>query len=102
MQALTAEQAVQFLAAASTDRFNALFHVAIVAGLRPSEYLGLQWKDINFDTGVLTVQRTLTWKRDGTWYFGEPKTRQSRRSIPFLILSSSSSTGIKERKRKKG
>lgn len=83
MQALTPEEAAKFLDAAATDRYGILFHVAVVTGMRPSEYIGLQWKDINFETGVVTVQRTLTWKRDGTWYFGEPKTSRSRRSIPL-------------------
>lgn len=82
MQVLMPEQAAQFLAAAESDRYGVLFNVALVTGMRPSEYLGLQWKDINFETGDVTVQRTLTWKRDGTWYFGEPKTSRSRRSIP--------------------
>jgi integrase len=83
MQALTPEQAAKFLQAAASDRHTALFNLAVVAGLRPSEYLGLQWKDVDFDKGVVTVQRTLTWKRGGTWYFGEPKTSKSRRSIPL-------------------
>jgi len=97
MQALTPEQAAKFLAAAATDRYGVLFNVAIVTGMRPSEYLGLQWKDTNFETGMVTVQRTLTWKRDGSWYFGEPKTSRSRRSIPLpasLVLL------LKEHKRR--
>ena len=32
------------LRAVVSDRYEALFNIAIVAGLRPSEYLGLQWK----------------------------------------------------------
>lgn len=82
MQALTPEQAAQFLDAAAPDRYRVLFTLAIVTGLRPSEYFGLQWKDINLESGVITIQRSLTWKRDGTWYFGEPKTSRSRRNIP--------------------
>src|SRR5579885_1542706 len=83
MQAMTPEQAAKFLTEAQSDRFGVLFNVAVIAGLRPSEYFGLQWKDIDFNSGVLTVQRTLAWLRDGTWYFGEPKTSRSRRSIPL-------------------
>jgi integrase len=85
MQALTPEQAAQFLKAAASDRYATLFNLAIIAGLRPSEYLGLQWKDIDFDKGTVTIQRTLTWKRDRSWYFGEPKTSKSRRSIPLPL-----------------
>src|SRR5262249_3270013 len=83
MQALTPEQAKKFLQAASCDRFGVLFNFALVTGMRPSEYLGLQWSDIDFDAGVVTVVRTLTWTHRGQWYFGEPKTSRSRRSIPL-------------------
>lgn len=58
---------------------------------------GLQWKDINFETGMVTIQRALLWKRDGTWYFGEPKTSKSRGSIP---LPTSLMLALKEHKRK--
>jgi integrase len=85
MQALTPEQAANFLAAASDDRFSVLFNLALVSGMRPSEYLGLQWQDINFEAGVVTVQRTLTWTHRGTWYFGETKTTRSRRNIPLPV-----------------
>lgn len=66
-----------------SDRYEALFNIAVIAGLRPSEYLGLQWKDVDFDSGLVTVRRTLSWLRDMTWYFGEPKTATSRRSVPL-------------------
>jgi integrase len=85
MQALKPEQAAKFLEAARADKFAVLFNLAVVAGLRPSEYLGLQWKDIDFGKGVVTIQRTLTWNRDRSWYFGEPKTSKSRRSIPLPL-----------------
>jgi len=85
MQALSPEQAVEFLEAARADKYAVLFNLAVIAGLRPSEYLGLQWKDVDFDKGVVTIQRTLTWNRDRSWYFGEPKTSKSRRSIPLPL-----------------
>ena len=53
-------------------------------GLRPSECLGLMRSDVDLSRGIVTVQRTVIWKRDGTeFYFGEPKTKRSRRSIPL-------------------
>jgi integrase len=52
--------------------------------MRPEEYLGLQWKDVELGKGTLTVQRTLVWRRrGGGWYYGEPKTQRSRRRIPI-------------------
>src|SRR5215216_4760731 len=44
------------------------------------------------------VQRTLVWRRkDGGWYFAEPKTARSRRTIP---LPSSLVRGMREHRRR--
>lgn len=52
--------------------------------MRPEEYLGMQWEDIDKERGTATVQRTLIWRdKGGGWYFGEPKTVRSRRLIPL-------------------
>lgn len=52
--------------------------------MRPEEYLGMQWEDIDKESGTATVQRTLIWRdKGGGWYFGEPKTVRSRRLIPL-------------------
>ncbi|HYP28661.1 MAG TPA: tyrosine-type recombinase/integrase [Blastocatellia bacterium] len=84
MQSLSPESAASFLAAAAKDKWGIIFSFALVTGMRPEEYLGLQWKDIDFQSGLVTVQRTLCWRRrGGGWYFGEPKTSSSRRSIPL-------------------
>lgn len=53
--------------------------------MRPEEYLGLQWKDVDTDRGTVTVRRALVWREKGGWYFGEPKTARSRRSIPLPV-----------------
>ena len=52
--------------------------------MRPEEYLALQWQDVDFNRGVVTVRRALVWPRKGAgWTFTEPKTARSRRSIPL-------------------
>jgi integrase len=97
MKALSPEEAARFLEAAADDRYGVLFHFALITGTRPEEYLGLQWKDIDLEKGVVIVQRTLVWRRrGGGWYFGEPKTTKSRRSIPipFSLVQ-----GLKEHRR---
>jgi len=54
--------------------------------MRPEEYLGLKWSDIDLERGIVTIQRTLCWKRKGGgYYFGEPKTLRSRRNIPVPV-----------------
>lgn len=58
MYALSPEEAARFVAACEEDRWGVLFKLALATGMRPEEYLGLQWKDINLHDGVATVQRT--------------------------------------------
>jgi integrase len=84
MRTLTPEQAAKFIASLSGDRYHALFLLAIMGGFRPEEYLGLRWHDVDFSRGVVTIRTVLIWRADGKgWYFGEPKTRRSRRSVPL-------------------
>jgi integrase len=71
------------LETAKTDRQYALFHLAIETGMRPEEYLGLQWQDIDFDQKSLSVRGALIARKGGGYYFEEPKTKKSRRSIPL-------------------
>lgn len=84
MRALSPEQAKLFLANAAKDRHGLIFEVAVITGMRPEEYLALQWADLDLKQGTATVKRTLVQRpKGGGWYFGEPKTSQSRRTIPL-------------------
>jgi integrase len=87
MLALSPEEAKRFLAAAVGDRWHALFVLALATGMRPSEYLGLKWSDVDLENGLVTVRRALIWRTwvKGGWYFGEPKTPRSRRRIPLPV-----------------
>ncbi len=49
----------QLLTAASDDRYEALYVVAVTAGLRRGELLGLLWDDVDFEQGTPQVRRTL-------------------------------------------
>jgi integrase len=83
MSALSSGQAAAFLKAAAEDSLGVLFAFALATGMRPEEYFGLQWKDVDLARGTATVQRTLVSRKGGGWYFGEPKTSRSRRTIPL-------------------
>jgi integrase len=83
MEALSPEDVTRFLAEAATDHLGVLFAFALATGLRPSEFMGLQWKDIELGKGIVTVCRTLVRRKGGGWYYGEPKTPRSRRNIPL-------------------
>lgn len=55
----SAEEARRFLAAASGHRLGPAFHLAMVAGLRRGELLGLRWSDLDLDAGRLRVAQQL-------------------------------------------
>lgn len=80
--AMSPDQAAAFLKAAANDRLGIVLEFGLITGMRPEEYLGLYWSDIDLSRGTATVQRALVWLKGGC-RFGEPKTRGSRRSIPL-------------------
>ncbi len=53
MHPLRPEQARRFLEAARGERLEALYVVAVHAGLRPGELLALGWEDVDLDRGDL-------------------------------------------------
>lgn len=84
MRALSAEEAMRFLAALEGDRCATVLAFALTTGMRPEECFGLQWKDVDLTQGVVTIQRALVWRtKGGGWYFTEPKTSRSRRTLPL-------------------
>lgn len=99
MQAFSPEEAGRFLKAAAEDAHGTLFTLALATGMRPEEYLALKWSDVDLQKGAATVQRALIWRKGGEWYFGEPKTARSRRTVP---LPASVLAALQEHKRKQG
>ncbi len=83
MHALSPEQAQAFLKAAADDKWGVLFALALTTGMRPGEYLGLQWKDVDLTKGIATVRRAVAFRSGGEWEFAEPKTAKSVRRIPL-------------------
>lgn len=83
MQALTPDEVGRFLAKATDDEFGVLFAFALATGMRPEEYLALKWSDIDLENRTSMVTRTIVWRKGGGWYFGEPKTTSSRRTVTF-------------------
>lgn len=62
MMYFTPEETAKFLDAAKDDKYFPAFLLAIETGMRPEEYPGLQWKDIDFENKILTVRRALVFK----------------------------------------
>jgi integrase len=80
MHALSAHETRRLLDAASGDRLEALYILAVHTGMRQGEMLALRWQDVDLENAVVSVRRTLT-RSGGKVVFGEPKTKKSRRSI---------------------
>lgn len=84
MQALTAEEARQVLAAAKGDPFEALWWLALTAGLRQGELLALRWADVDLERRCLRVVASLIRIVGQEPQLGEPKSRRSRRQVELL------------------
>jgi integrase len=80
MLTLDREQTKRLLSAAKGDRLEALYLLAVTAGLRQGELLGLRWSDIDLEAGTLSVKRSLRYGKDGP-YYTEGKRDRSRRRV---------------------
>jgi integrase len=76
---LTFEQARLFLSDAAKSRYGPVFVLALTTGLRPSELLALRWRDVDWQTRTITVERTL--EKGSGWRFGPTKRPASRRQV---------------------
>lgn len=91
IKVLTPEQQQSFINAIKGHELEMLFLVALSTGLRLGEILGLKWCDIDFNSGNLTVNRTLQRvteiSRDGNRESKVieqlPKTKNSIRTVPI-------------------
>lgn len=79
-KALSLKEARRFLAAAQGTRFEALWIVLLTSGLRLGEALGLEWHDVDFDKGTLSVRQGLQ-EVNGYSRVGKLKTPSSKRLV---------------------
>lgn len=68
--------------AALTDQVRNLIQFAFWTGLRTSELIALNWKDIDFSRGYVKVRKAITTASKGK--AEETKTRASRRDVKLL------------------
>lgn len=88
IEILSKSEQKRFIEAIKGHNLEILFLIALGTGLRLGELLGLKWNDIDFNTGMLTVNRTLTRAKNqvtGKYEIIEqtPKTKNSNRTIPI-------------------
>lgn len=82
-QIYTLEEAQQFLELMKQEplSFQAFFSLAIFGGFRKGEILGLEWKDINFDTCVVTICRSSLYTKGKGVFTDTTKNKSSQRSL---------------------
>lgn len=61
VSALTKAQSEELMNVAKDTPIYLFVLIALNAGLRRGELLGLMWSDIDFDVGIITVQRSVTY-----------------------------------------
>jgi integrase len=77
---LTYEQARSLLKELEGHRHEALYSLVLSTGLRRGEALGLQWRDFDEATRIITVRRQLK-REGGSLITADTKTARSRRSV---------------------
>jgi integrase len=77
---LTPEESQAFLDAADSMPNGLIFEFALLSGMRPEEFLALQWTDLDFERNAAQVNRALV-RHKGSWTFEKPKTAKSRRIV---------------------
>ena len=55
----TPDDARTFLAQTADEPLGAVFHVALMTGMRRGETCGLRWSDVDLDAGAITVRQQL-------------------------------------------
>ncbi len=81
MHPLDADQARAFLAVAGRHRLAALWLLALDSGMRQGEILALNWPDVDFAAGVVSVTKSVRTGDKGAARVKEVKTKASRRRI---------------------
>lgn len=78
---LTTEEIPKFLENfKSNDTLGVIVKLLLHTGLRISELLGLQWKDIDFENKCIHINKTLDYT-GGVFSLTTPKTKDSKRTI---------------------
>lgn len=91
VEAFTVEEQIKLentIERTSDKRFFGIV-LCLYTGLRIGELLALEWNDINLETGIICVNKTVYRDKDenGNWglIIDTPKTKSSKREIPIPV-----------------
>lgn len=83
---LAPELLVGLLEAAAANRFSALIVLALATGARQGELFALDWADIDFETGTLSISKSLEEVR-GNLRIKSPKTKSGYRRVTLPVFA---------------
>jgi integrase len=87
MRTLSSDEVRRLLRAAAEDRRGALYVLAVTAGLREGELLGLRWRDVDLDGRRVRVVGSMQVLPGVGLTIVEPKTAGSRRQVVITDLA---------------
>jgi len=82
MESWSPEECQSFLDAAQASSYGPIWQLALQTGMRRGELLGLRWRDVDFDRGVLIIRQGIT-PLAGVMTVTGTKTPGSERAIPL-------------------
>lgn len=100
--AMNEEEIAKFRGVAKLSKWYTLFELMLGTGLRPSEALGLTWRNVDLAKGVIKVTQQLTRHKKGEWEFEDPKTQKSKRNISLPISITAMLTAYKREQEARG
>jgi integrase len=86
MRTFTPDETRTFLKAAARTPMEALYVLAVTTSMREGELLGLHWRDVDLEVGMLRVTGSLQRMPDNKLAIVEPKTSGSRRQVQLSAL----------------
>lgn len=81
MKILNESQVSQLLVAAKGHRWEALYQLDVVTGMRQMELLGLKWVDVDWKKQTIKVERQLLRAHGEGVQFSDPKTMHGKRTL---------------------
>lgn len=80
------DECVKFLTAARPNPLYPAYLLLLMYGLRRGEVLGLRWRDVNLEEGMISIRQQLQ-RVGGELRQGPVKTKAGRRDLPLLDIA---------------